>query len=293
LSPWEPGILTWQAYAPYLSLGGSLSQVLEDIAGTAFFRSIEIPSAISAKDRAAIRLLAQQQGWRVMVWASDAQARDQLDLGSLDETTLVRSRARFRQLLNEAREAGASRFGFCSPPGVASNHRSSAVRILTTELTSLAQEAESMGIALHFEGLDVRAHKRGLLGSSAELAQLARSVRAASPRFGLVWDSAHTALNGEDLLESYRQLSEHVTTVHLSEAIIDLQHRDYGDWHLPVGSGSVLTGPRITSLFTLMRQQHRQDIPLTVAIEEWNTDLAKSGRDGLARGWSYTAENLP
>jgi dihydroxyacetone kinase-like protein len=293
LGPWQCSVLVWQAYAPLLALGGALEQALRELAKSRFFQSIEMPAATTAADRKATRALAQQHNWTVMIWASDVQATENLHLGSPEVAIRERSRERFRQLLSEAAEAGATRFGFCSPPAVPESARPAALAVFAEEMTGLAQDAARHGISLVFEGLDTSAHKRGLLGSSAELEQLARHVRATVPGFGLVWDAAHTALNGEELVQSYERLAPHVLIAHFSDAVLDPRHANFGDWHLPIGSGSVLSGESVRAVVAAMRRSHRRDDgPLTLAVEEFSTHYGQRGGDGLARAWSYVAQSL-
>lgn len=293
LAPWRPSVLTWQAYAPYLASGGSFSRMLEELADLDFFAAVELPSVQSATERKRIRRLVGQHQWHAMIWASDIQARERLHLAAAEGAERTRARKRFHQLLDEAAECGALRFGFCSPASVEPARRNEARHALTEELTDLAHESKKRGLALVFEGLDVQAHKKGLLGNTEELSQLARDVRAAVPGFGLVWDSAHAALNGDDLVASYRTLAPHVLIAHFSEAVLDPALPEYGDRHLPIGCGSVATPANIRNLIAHMRQDHRADgAPLFLAVEELITDYACRGADGIQRAWTYLAKNL-
>jgi dihydroxyacetone kinase-like protein len=292
-SPWRPSVLTWQAYAPYLAAGGRLSRVLEELRPLDFFGAVELPCVEDSTQRKRLRQLVQQNGWQAVIWASEIQSREKLHLAAPASADRTRSRERFHQLLNEAAECGASRFGFCSPPTVATEI-GSAKEALAEELAKLAREAEKRGITLIFEGLDTNAHKRGLLGNTQELAHLATTVRAEVPGFGLVWDAAHTALNGEDLVTSYCALAPHVLVAHISEAILDRANAEFGDRHLPLGHGSVITPRQISALASAMRREYRGDgAPLFVAAEEWNSDYACNGTQGLRRAWSYLTQHAP
>ena len=293
LAPWRPSVLTWQAYAPYLALGGTLSRVLEDIAALEFFASVELPAVETALERRKIRRWVDSQGWRVMVWASDNQAAEHLNLAAREAGARKAALDRFCRLLGEAAECGATRFGFCSPPDCESGDRPAAIERLTHELITLGQEAEKRGVALIFEGLDCHAHKKGLLGSAAELDQMARTVRAGVPSFGLVWDAAHTALNGEDLLATYRAIAPHVVIAHFSDAVLDRKSSNFGDRHLPIGSGSVMSPSNIKAVVQLLRQEHRRDgADLFIAVEEYSTEYGWAAHTLLRRAWSYVEDSL-
>ena len=293
LAPWQPSVLTWQAFAPFLALGGTLPRALEEIASFGFFSAVELPAVRHETERKKIRRLVHSQGWQAMVWASDVQAAEQLNLAATDDDVRKRSRDRLRLLVREAAECGANRFGFCSPPDCGSADWIRALEILTAELITLGGEAEKQGVSLAFEGLDRHAHKKGLLGTASELDQMARRVRATVPSFGLVWDAAHAALNGEDLVASYRTIAPHAVIAHFSDAVLDRGSPNFGDRHLPIGSGSALSAGNIRAVVQAMRQEHRRDgAPLFVAVEEYSTQYGWRTRDVLQRAWTYVEGSL-
>lgn len=293
LAPWRPSVLTWQAFAPFLAMGGSHARMLEEVASLEFFSCVELTTIEAPSERKKIRRLVQDQNWHAVVWASDAQAREELHLGSADKARRHRSRERYRTLLDEAAECGATRFGFCSPPDLPGEDRNGAIDRLAEELIDLSLEADRRGMAVIFEGLDRHAHKKGMLGTSPELDRMARRIRQSAPGFGLVWDAAHTALNGEELVESYKLIAPHVVIAHLSEAVLDKDHPDYGDRHLPFGTGSVLTRANVRDLIGRMRQEHRTDgVPLCLAIEELSTEYGLHASDLLQRAWAELKDCL-
>jgi len=293
LAPWHPSILVWQAYAPLMAAGGTQSAALEEIASMEFFQSIELTHSPEASERTRIRTLVAQHRWTTCVWVSDVQAAEQLNLASLGDATRVHSRKRFQELLYAAAECGATRLAFCSPPDCGARDRAQAIDHLTAELIELSHAAEPLGITILFEGLDHFAHKKGLLGHSDELALLATRVRAAAPGFGLGWDAAHAALNEEDTLVSYHSLAPHALAAHFSDAILERQHPEFGDRHLPIGRGSVLQPARIKLLTQAMRETQRMgSAPLTLAIEEFNTLSQRPSAQSVSRAWSYLEQCL-
>ena len=291
IAPWRPSVLVWQGYAPFLARGGTITKAVEEIARGGFFRSIEITLPADPARRLEIARRAKEAGLEVMVWVSDLQASEQLSLAALDRAHRDRSAKRFREMLSAAAECGASRFGFCSPPDCDGARLEEAVDNLGAQLIALGREAA--GIGLVFEALDHKAHKKGLLGTSTDLAKLAARVRAEIPSFGVAWDAAHAALNGEDLLTSYLNAAPHAVLVHLSEAVLDAMHPDFGDKHLPLTRGDVMTPRAVRSLLEFIQKEHRSDGSwLALTIEEMNTDPRISGDRFLHRAWSYVEHCL-
>jgi dihydroxyacetone kinase-like protein len=288
LEPLQPSVLVWQAYAPFLSSGGSMSKAVEDAVLAGLFKSLELPVVADAAERRAIARMAADAGCEVLVWASDVQATEGLSLGSTDRDTRQRSKSRFRELVAVAASCGARRMGFCSPPGCAAADRADAIRHLGDGLAELSRAASDEGVSIVFEALDRAAHKKGLLGSSAELAGLSRRVAAEAPGFGVCWDTAHAALNGEDLAEGFGLVAPHVVIAHFSEAVLDPGDPRYGDWHMPAGKGDVLKPAAVASLAAMLRQHcRRSGIRLPLAIEEFNREPGISGGDSLRRAWGY------
>jgi sugar phosphate isomerase/epimerase len=293
VSPLVPSVVVWQAYAPYLASGGSLLEAVEDVAAMDFFASIEIPVIDDVAARQQLRQITTEAGWEVMVWASEVQAKEKLSLAALDRSERERARLRFHELVHQAAECGAQRFGFCSPPDSAPNRRPDAIRHLIDELVTLASDAQSAGVSIVLEALDRHAHKKGLLGTALELADLCREVTGPAPTFGVTWDSAHAALNGEDLVASFTSVQALARFVHFSEAILDPARDQFGDWHMPIGSGDVLTPATVQKLLlAAMEHGRRERHRIALTVEEFNRDPQISGGESLHRAWSYLGDCL-
>ncbi len=192
-----------------------------------------------------------------------------------------------------AAECGARRFGFCSPPDAHPENREEAVNFFRDELVTLAAAGRARGVSLAIEALDRTAHKRGLLGYAPETAELASAVRKAEPSFGLIWDSAHAALNGEELAASFRLAAPHVVGVHFSDAMLDRAHPKFGDWHMPVGTGDAMK-PQVVRPLVLAIAEHARlaKAKLPLAIEEVNRTAGESGTNFSQRAWSYLESTL-
>jgi sugar phosphate isomerase/epimerase len=293
ISPIAPSVLVWQAYAMFLANGGTLVEAVEEVASMNFFASIEIPMVDDISSRRRLSQIAEETGWEVLVWASDVQAEERLNLAALDGDERQRARRRFHELVQIASECGAQRLGFCSPPDRDPGRRPESLQVLADELIVLAMDALSAGVSIVFEALDRHAHKKGLLGTAAELSDLSNKVRRSMPNFGVTWDTAHAALNGEELVTSFKSVESHALFVHFSEAILDRTHPQFGDWHLPIGSGEVLKPDVVQRLLlTVLELCRSEKRRVALAVEEYNRDPKISGADSLRRAWSYLSSCL-
>jgi sugar phosphate isomerase/epimerase len=58
---------------------------------------------------------------------------------------------------------------------------------------------------------------------------------------GLVFDTTHIALNGEDIFKALEQTGSQIKGIHLSNAVLDTASDLYGDNHIPPGEPGFLT----------------------------------------------------
>ena len=57
----------------------------------------------------------------------------------------------------------------------------------------------------------------------------------------LSWDSAHVALNREDLQMSLALAMPYMGQLHLANAVLEREDPQFGDWHMPMGQPGFLT----------------------------------------------------
>ena len=63
------------------------------------------------------------------------------------------------------------------------------------------------------------------------------------------WDTAHVALNGEDIIASFSAAAHLVDGIHLSNAVLDRSKAAFGDHHIRIGEKGFLTIETIAELF--------------------------------------------
>jgi sugar phosphate isomerase/epimerase len=153
-----------------------------------------------------------------------------------------------------------------------------------------------MGVVL--EPLDRRAHKRCLIGPSADAAALADRVRGSCSNLSLCWDSSHMLLEGEDLETSLATMGPYVTHLHLANPVLDRSREDFGDRHARFAPGGDL------SVAAAGRVLHRAAALSATAGVRWSAAAEVCTPDGgnpwdtvrhceavLREAWSAAAES--
>ena len=149
-----------------------------------------------------------------------------------------------------AAQSGADGLAFLSGPAPQSPGRTpeAIARFTDSMLEIAAGMAPYPHMSLLLEPLDRKAHKRNTVGTTREAAGIIRRVREVCPRAGLVWDSAHAALNGEPLEAALAEASDAVRHIHLCNAVLRPGAPGYGDFHIPPGPPGYLDERRAAAL---------------------------------------------
>jgi len=140
------------------------------------------------------------------------------------------------------------------------------------------------GMKLLLEPLDVDADKKHTIGYTETVKKLADKVQKAklNEYFTVCVDTAHIALNKEDVLSSMEILSPYSQRVHLSNAVLNEEDELYGDKHLPMGEPGFLTIETGKKIINRAKNLFFSDETVYIAVEvrgEKNNDLFKLEED--------------
>lgn len=215
-------------------------------------------------------------------------------LSTGDDELRARSIAAIQQRCDEAREAGAIGIMVSPGPAPASEpERQQALARLTESLQAICAAAPDLRVMI--EPLDVLAHKKQALGYTPEAIELARTVIEGGGNFALCLDTAHMALNEEDVAAALTAGSPYASTWHFCNAVTTLGHEQYGDHHPPLGAPGYLDLAGMADLLALGREigffgtQRRE-----VMIEEFNhamddfdagIAIMRTARENLTAAW--------
>ena len=133
-----------------------------------------------------------------------------------------------------------------------------------------------------FEPLDRFAHKKRLVGPTDEAVALFARVRADYPQFGFAFDTAHAALNEEQVLDALDLAGAQLVNVHLSNAVLDKHDALYGDHHIMPGAPGFLTIDKAADIIAATnRVGVEQGRGIRLAVEA--RALAGSGEQATAK----------
>ncbi len=236
-----PSCLMPEVYAAWKDQPGFVAGQVERIAANGFFRSVELSPVHEQADRDRIRKVCAEHSIFVGIWLTSVLEREGLDFCAVDEAARERAVEATKQLLPASLECGAQVVALVGGNDPGPDLRESAYDSCYRSLVEISAAAEDLGASVMMEPLDRFAHKKRLCGPTDEAVALFARVRAERPHFGFAFDTAHAALNEEDVAASVALAAEQVVNLHLSNAVLDKADPLYGDHHMMPGAPGFLT----------------------------------------------------
>ena len=262
-----PSLLIPEVYGPWKAQKGFVPTQMEAAAREGFFRSFEVGSAHDEQDRAAIKRIVLDHGIYLSCWQTDLLDAEQLDLTAIDDTLRQRSVEVVKKNLPIVAETGARTVSFIGGPDPGAALRERGYEALYRSMSALCAEAADFGMSVMFEPLDRFAHKKRLVGPTVEILPVFARIKAEHPNFGMAFDTAHAALNEEDIKASLRLAKDQIVNVHLSNAVLDSRSPLYGDHHMPPGAPGFLTVERAAAIIAEIAQHaigREQGLPIAI-----------------------------
>jgi hydroxypyruvate isomerase len=260
-----PSLLIPEIYFPEKEKEGVTSDLIEKFILEGFYRSFEIADIVSGKERKQIGDLARRYNVQVTQWLPSFMNRKNLDLSSLDSKMRSDSIQQMKESLYSVSECGASSVAIISGKEPGGNLRGAAMEAMFESVSELCEEADKHNIKILIESIDYKTDKRGLLGPIASVLEMIDRIREHYENIGLVFDTAHTALNNEDIFEALSLTRAQIRGIHLSNAVLDQSSDLYGDNHIPIGEPGFLTEEVIKQF--LVKAAEVIDHEVNVAIE--------------------------
>ncbi len=238
-----PALLVSESFYPLLGDEARLMDAIERVVESGFYTRLEISAMKTREGQRRLRRIAQQNNLKITQWITNDLNEHQLNPSSVDADLRRRTIDKMEELVEVAADSGADRVAFisCKDPGP--DLRQEAARGLTEVMCTVADKAMKCGgLTLLLEPLDRGAHKDNFIGPTPEAVAILEQVHRSCSNVLLSWDSAHVALNQEDLLESLTLAMPYVGQVHLANAVLDRADPKFGDWHMAMGEPGFLTG---------------------------------------------------
>lgn len=272
-SMFVPSLLMPEIYFPFKNESGFTAGLIETFAEQGFYGSFEIGEIFDQAERKRILQAKERHRFILTQWLTFVLEANELDIASTDRRIRQESVRQVKENLSLAAECGVSNIALVTGPDPGPQHRAAAIEGLSDSLSSICQEASAYRMNVLIEPLDRFAHKKRLIGPTQEAVDLIAAVQRSHPNIGLAFDTAHAALNGENLFEAMSLSRDHIRQIHFSNAVLDPAHSLYGDRHMPIGEPGFLSGATIADV---LRKAIELGIPspdgLRVAVEVRGTD---------------------
>jgi sugar phosphate isomerase/epimerase len=216
-----PSLLIPEIHFPVKEEKGASSSLIETYASEGFYRSFEIADIASENERRRIGWLVGRYDIEVTQWLPSLITRNHLDLSSLDAKVRTESVRQIKENLYYAAECGAGSIALISGKDPGPNRRSAALTAMFDSLSEICEEAERYKINVLLESIDYRTSKNGLLGPIHLVSEIIDRLKESYNNMGLVFDTTHIALNGEDIFKALEQTGSQIKGIHLSNAVLD------------------------------------------------------------------------
>lgn len=233
----QPGLMLSGIWVQSRLVEGETLQGLEFVLPYDFFEGIQIVDVPYAAERKAIGAIIKERNIPLTYCLARVLNLNNLQLASLDEDLRKKSVDASIRCIDEAHETEAQYMHVISGPAPEKEEvRQEMLKRMADSVAEICEAAAKEGkLTIIVEPLDVKFHKKIALGYIPETVELLNTVRASYDNVGMVMDTAHMILNGEDSVEYLKSEHELVSEFHFCNCIKVPGHPLYGDNHVFFG----------------------------------------------------------
>ena len=231
------GVIHPMAYPQVIKGEGPILETLSKVLNDEYFSAIEVTWI---KDEAVRAEAAKMLGCSHMdvIFAGQPPLLTQkLDLNSADEAERMKAVDQCRNSVDQAYELGARILALLSGPCPADGDKRAAYGRLADSLKQICKYAKSKGdLVVSLETFDYDIDKKCLVGPTAEAVELAKTVRAECPNFGLTVDLSHQPMLNESIEHMVKTAAPYLVHTHIGNCVLsDTSSPAYGDQHPAFG----------------------------------------------------------
>lgn len=263
-----PSLLIPEIYFHFKDNEGFTSKIIQEKALEGFYRSFEIGDIEDKVERKNILQSKEENTLTITQWLTFLIDKQNLDVSTINQEWRKHSVQKMKESLYLAAECGASNIAFVTGKDPGEALRNDAMKGLYESLIEICEEASKYKMEVLVEPLDRFAHKKRILGPTNEVVELLSKVSKEQPNVGLAFDTAHAALNEENIHEAMALSKEMLQQIHFSNAVLDKKDQLYGDNHMPIGKPGFLDVKEISDyLQTAVELGIKADGGLRIAVE--------------------------
>jgi sugar phosphate isomerase/epimerase len=246
----KPGLLIVQLFPKARIKTGETSAAIQLAVDRQFYHAVEHGEVNCQRERKSIAQVVTEHRLVSTYWLSMAQYESRTSISATDEDERTAAVKGLMAHIPFAAECGAQYVGILSGRDVGADRRVEAKQQLMRSARELWGECERYGVpGIVIENSDREAHKKHLLGPTAETVELIDQVNRDGGCLSLCFDTAHIRLLDEPWADAFRLAQKVVTHVHLANCVSDRRQEQFGDHHMPFGTPGFLTFDFLTDFF--------------------------------------------
>jgi|SRR5690625_324927 len=262
-----PSLLIPEVFYPLKREKDFTADIIERMVEEDFYKSIELGDGFEKTERKRILELTERNDMVVTQWLTFLIEENNLDVSSLDSKLRSETATRIKDSLYAAAEIGAKNIAFVTGDDPGADRWADGIEGLYESLCEIAEAAKEYDMNLLVEPLDRFAHKKRIIGTTDETVALLSRVQKEHDNIGIAFDTAHAALNGEDIFEALEKGKSLIHQIHFSNAVLDTNSELYGDFHMEIGAPGFLTIEKIGAILRKADELKIQENGLRVAAE--------------------------
>lgn len=234
--PWQKhmriGVVHFMLYPECLGGNGPFVDSLRVLSRDEFFESVDVGLMENRAQRRECAELLRDSRMIVNFACQPVLLGRGLDLNAANEAERQTAVTAVVELIEQARELGAVRFGLMSGKNVPRHERPAAVERLLESLRHICRQArDRAGLPVVLEIFDHDVDKKALIGRCELAASVAREVRRDFPDFGLLHDLSHIYLCKEEPARHLPLIREFLVGMHVGNSVSQPGHPLFGDSH--------------------------------------------------------------
>lgn len=262
-----PSLLIPEVFHPFKREKDFTADIIERVTEEDFYESIELGDGFEKSERKRILELTEKNNMVVTQWLTFLIEENNLDVSSLNSKLRLETVKQIKDSLYLSAEIGAKNIALVTGDDPGADRWADGIEGLYESLCEIAEAAKKYGMNLLIEPLDRFAHKKRIIGTTDETVALLSRVQEKHDNVGIAFDTAHAALNGEDIFKALEKGQSLIRQIHFSNAVLDTNSELYGDFHMEIGNPGFLTIEKISAILRKADQLKIQENGLRIAAE--------------------------
>ncbi|WML41396.1 sugar phosphate isomerase/epimerase family protein [Neobacillus sp. OS1-2] len=265
-----PSLLVTEVFFPVKDEKGFAAGVVENLGSQGFYRSFEIGDGYDQEDRNRILRAKEQNNLSILQWLTFLTYKTDLNVSAIDASLRGKTVKQIKESLYLAAECGVSTVAFVPGPDPGIHLRKQGLEAFYESLCEICEEAATFNMHVSIEAMDREVHKKRVLGPTSEAVPIISKVKEKFSNVGLVFDTAHVALNGEDIFTSLDLAKATMDRLHFANVVLDPESPLYGDNHMPIGEPGFLTVEKMSRILRKADElgiQAEKGLPVAVEVQ--------------------------